>query len=80
MGGEMHIGTRLAELAHQYADRTAIVDDAGAWSFRRFQERITRFGNAMHGIGLAAGDAYYAEDGDFAEGRAGNEDAVGVGV
>jgi len=32
------------------------------------------------GGGLAAGDAYYAEDGDFGECGAGNEDAVGVGV
>ena len=26
------------------------------WSFRRFHQRITRFGNAMHGLGLAKGD------------------------
>src|SRR5262249_61274595 len=54
--GEMHTASKLAQLARQHADRTAIMDDAGAWSFRRFHERIRRFGNAMHGIGLAAGD------------------------
>ena len=26
------------------------------WSFRQFHARITRFGNAMHGLGLAKGD------------------------
>lgn len=30
--------------------------------------------------GFAAGYAYYAEDGDFGEGRAGDEDAIGVGI
>ena len=28
----------------------------GAWTFRQFHARITRFGNAMHGLGLAKGD------------------------
>ncbi len=30
--------------------------------------------------GLAAGYAYYPEDGDFGEGGSGDEDAVGIGV
>ena len=52
----MHIGARLNELAQSHPDRIAIVDDAGRWSFRRFHQRITRFGHAMHGLGLAKGD------------------------
>jgi len=52
----VHIGARLAELAHSYPDRAAIVDDAGNCSFRRLHQRITRFGNAMHGLGLTKGD------------------------
>ena len=52
----MHIGATLAQLALSHPDRTAIVDDNGAWSFQRFHRRVTRFGNAMHGLGLAKGD------------------------
>ena len=52
----MHIGAKLAQLALAYPDRTAIVDEAGSWSFRRFHQRLTRFGNAMRGLGLAKGD------------------------
>ena len=53
---EMHIATKLAQLALWHGDRTAIVDSSGAWSFHRFHARLMRFGNAMHGIGLNAGD------------------------
>src|SRR5712692_9911817 len=56
MAGEMHIGAIWRELARRHADRTAIVDDAGAWSFRRLQSRIARVGNALHGLGLSRGD------------------------
>ena len=52
----MHIGAKLAELALSHPDRNAIVDDAGSWTFQRFHRRITRFGNAMDGLGLAKGD------------------------
>jgi acyl-CoA synthetase (AMP-forming)/AMP-acid ligase II len=52
----VHIGAKLAQLALAHPDRTAIVDDAGSWSFRRFHQRLTRFGNAMHGLGLVKGD------------------------
>jgi acyl-CoA synthetase (AMP-forming)/AMP-acid ligase II len=52
----MHIGAKLAQLALSHADRAAIVDDAGTWSFRQFHARVTRLGNALHGIGLQAGD------------------------
>jgi acyl-CoA synthetase (AMP-forming)/AMP-acid ligase II len=52
----MHIATKLRQLALWHGDRTAIVDYSGAWSFRQLHDRITRFGNAMHGAGLEAGD------------------------
>jgi acyl-CoA synthetase (AMP-forming)/AMP-acid ligase II len=52
----MHIGAKLAQLALWHSDRTAIVDDFGAWSFRQFYARITRFGNALRGLGLRGGD------------------------
>jgi acyl-CoA synthetase (AMP-forming)/AMP-acid ligase II len=52
----VHIGAKLARLAATYPDRAAIVDEAGTWSFRRFHARLARFGNAMHGLGLAKGD------------------------
>ena len=52
----MHIGATLKQLALLHPDRAAIVDDTGTWTFRRFHERITRFGNAIHGLGLAKGD------------------------
>jgi acyl-CoA synthetase (AMP-forming)/AMP-acid ligase II len=56
MGGEMHIGAQLAQLALRHSDRIAIVDESGAWSFRRFHSRIIRFGNALRGLGLDKGD------------------------
>jgi acyl-CoA synthetase (AMP-forming)/AMP-acid ligase II len=56
MAGEMHIGAIWRELARRHADRIAIVDDSGAWSYRRFAARIARFGNALRGLGLSPGD------------------------
>jgi acyl-CoA synthetase (AMP-forming)/AMP-acid ligase II len=56
MPGEMHIGTIWRALAQRHGDRTAIVDDAGAWSFRQLQARIARLGNALLGLGLGQGD------------------------
>jgi len=50
------IGAKLAQLALAHPDRTAIVDEAGSWSFQRFHQRLTRFGNAIHGLGLVKGD------------------------
>src|SRR5215475_8433086 len=55
-GGDVHIGAKLAQLALAHPDRIAIVDETGSWSFRRFHQRLTRFGNAMHGLGLAKGE------------------------
>ena len=40
MAGELHIGAIWRELARRHGDRAAIVDDAGAWSYRQFQARI----------------------------------------
>ena len=55
MAGEMHIGAIWRELARRHADRTAVIDDAGAWSYRQFEARITRFGNALRaGIDVVA--------------------------
>jgi acyl-CoA synthetase (AMP-forming)/AMP-acid ligase II len=56
MPGELHIGAIWRELTRRYADRTAIIDDAGAWSYRQLEGRITRFGNALRGLGLSPGD------------------------
>jgi acyl-CoA synthetase (AMP-forming)/AMP-acid ligase II len=52
----MHIGGIWRELARRYADRPAIVDDRGTWTYRQFQARIARFGNALRGLGLRKGD------------------------
>jgi acyl-CoA synthetase (AMP-forming)/AMP-acid ligase II len=56
MVGEMDVGGKLAALARQHSDRTAIIDDAEDWSFGQFHARITRFGNALRGLGLSKGD------------------------
>jgi acyl-CoA synthetase (AMP-forming)/AMP-acid ligase II len=55
-GGDVHIGARLLALAQSQPDRPAIVDDTGTWTFRRLHQRLARFGQAMHGLGLAKGD------------------------
>lgn len=52
----MDIGIKLAQLARRHADQIAIVDPAGQWSFRGFHARLTRFGNALTGLGLQRGD------------------------
>jgi acyl-CoA synthetase (AMP-forming)/AMP-acid ligase II len=52
----MHIGGIWLELARRYADRPAIIDDQGTWTYRQFQSRIARFGNALRGLGLRKGD------------------------
>src|SRR6478609_2685343 len=56
MAGEMDVGGKLAALAREHSDRTAIIDDAGTWSFRQFHARVTRFGNSLRGLGLSKGD------------------------
>src|SRR3954465_10577808 len=52
----MHLRAKVARLARWHPDRPAIVDDRGACSFGHFHARITRLGNALHGIGLERGD------------------------
>ncbi len=52
----MHIGAKWAQLGRWHGDRTAIIDDAGTWTYRQFVSRINRFGHAMRGLGLQAGD------------------------
>lgn len=52
----MHLGAAFSRLMSWYGDRIAIVDHAGEWSYRRFLGRVARFGQAMHGLGLARGD------------------------
>ena len=52
----MHIGVKWRELARDHADRPAIIDDLGTWSYRQLHAHITRFGNALRGLGLRKGD------------------------
>jgi acyl-CoA synthetase (AMP-forming)/AMP-acid ligase II len=52
----MDIGAAWNELARRHAERIAIVDDAGAWSYRQLHARICRLGNALRGLGLDRGD------------------------
>jgi acyl-CoA synthetase (AMP-forming)/AMP-acid ligase II len=52
----MHIGAKLAQLALWHRDRPALVDDRGALSFGAFHSRVTRFGNALYGLGLRTGN------------------------
>src|SRR6266849_7785748 len=52
----MHIGAEWRELALGHADRPAIIDDGGTWSYRQMHSRITRFGNALLGLTLSKGD------------------------
>jgi acyl-CoA synthetase (AMP-forming)/AMP-acid ligase II len=56
MVSDLHIGATWRELARQHAERIAIVDERGAWTFRQLQSRITRFGNALRALPLAKGD------------------------
>src|SRR3954447_5895950 len=56
MAGETDVGGKLAALAREHSNRTAIIDHVGAWSFGQFHARATRFGNALHGLGLTKGD------------------------
>ncbi|HEY6992307.1 MAG TPA: AMP-binding protein [Xanthobacteraceae bacterium] len=56
MGRDMHIAAKWRELALRHGARAAIVDGRGIWSYQEFQSRITRFGNALAGLGLRRGD------------------------
>ena len=52
----MHIGANWCELARDHADRTAIIDDRGALTYRELHARIVRFGNALRSLSLSRGD------------------------
>jgi acyl-CoA synthetase (AMP-forming)/AMP-acid ligase II len=52
----MHIAAKWRELAQRHDSRAAIVDERGALSYREFLSRMTRFGNALAGLGLTRGD------------------------
>jgi acyl-CoA synthetase (AMP-forming)/AMP-acid ligase II len=52
----MHIGANWCELARDHADRTAIIDDRGALTYRELHARIVRFGNALRSLSLRTGD------------------------
>src|SRR3569833_241085 len=56
MAGNMHLGAVLRDLAQRHGERIAIIDDAGAWTYRQFIARIGRFGNALRALGLQRGD------------------------
>lgn len=56
MSDELHLGPALRDLARRHGERIAIVDDAGAWTYAQFVARLTRFGRALHGLGLQRGD------------------------
>lgn len=56
MGRDMHIAAKWRELALRHGTRCAIVDERGTWSYQGFHSRITRFGNALAGLGLRRGD------------------------
>jgi acyl-CoA synthetase (AMP-forming)/AMP-acid ligase II len=51
-----HIGAKWRELARDHAERTAIIDDRGALTYRQFHARIVRFGKALRGLPLTKGD------------------------
>ena len=56
MSDAMHVAAQWRELALRHGGRPAIVDDTARWSFRQIAARITRFGNALLGLGLRKGD------------------------
>jgi acyl-CoA synthetase (AMP-forming)/AMP-acid ligase II len=52
----MHIAAKWRELARRHGTRAAIIDDHGTWSYADFHARMTRFGNALAGLGSTRGD------------------------
>jgi benzoate-CoA ligase family protein len=41
-----------SHLGQDYADKPAVIDDAGRYSYRELSERVNRAGNALRGLGL----------------------------
>jgi acyl-CoA synthetase (AMP-forming)/AMP-acid ligase II len=56
MVAENHIGAIWRALAQRHADRPALVDEHGTWTYRDFHARMVRFGNALCGLSLGKGD------------------------
>ena len=52
----MSIGTTWAELARAHAERVAVIDEAGTWTYRQLAGRIFRVANAFRGLGLQPGE------------------------
>jgi acyl-CoA synthetase (AMP-forming)/AMP-acid ligase II len=52
----VHIAAKWRELAQRHDSRAVVIDERGAVSFREFHSRMTRFGNALAGLGLTRGD------------------------
>jgi len=55
-GEGVHIAREWRELALRHGERTAIMDDRGALSYRQLHSRIVRVGNALLALGLSKGD------------------------
>jgi acyl-CoA synthetase (AMP-forming)/AMP-acid ligase II len=53
---ETHIAAIWHDLAQRHADRPALIDEHGTWSYRDFLARMVRFGNALRGLSLSKGD------------------------
>ncbi|MCJ7776504.1 MAG: long-chain fatty acid--CoA ligase [Desulfobulbaceae bacterium] len=52
----MNVGYLLANSAHKYPERLAIISDEGRWTFEEFDKRTSRLGGAMLNAGLKKGD------------------------
>src|SRR5205823_3207687 len=51
-----HLAAVWRALATQHANRLALVDTHGTWSYRDLHARIVRLGNALRGLGLRKGE------------------------
>jgi acyl-CoA synthetase (AMP-forming)/AMP-acid ligase II len=52
----MHYGTFVARHAARYPDRAAVIGDGREVSYAELDERSSRLGRALRGLGLGAGD------------------------
>jgi fatty-acyl-CoA synthase len=52
----MNVGYLLANSAHKYPKRLAIISEEGRWTFEEFDQRTSRLGGAMLNAGLKKGD------------------------
>jgi non-ribosomal peptide synthetase component E (peptide arylation enzyme) len=51
----MHYGTFVARHAARYPDRAAVIGNGREISYAELDERSSRLGHALRGLGLAAG-------------------------